>query len=328
MKKALLISFMTAFALWVTIEGYLSHGAGRHTDGKAVRPPVVAGMFYPRSPSQLQDQVKAMLDRVPHLKPEGRILAAIAPHAGYTFSGGVAAYTHKLISLVNFDTLVIIGHDTYRNAVAFTCPVDYFQTPLGSVPVDREMMAKMHAFNGGIRPEYSLHAQDHTVEVQLPFLQVLGRQCKILPLLFGNPTPENCRLLADAILAAAGKKAVFVLASSDMSHYPPYEAARTIDNSTLEALGSLNVMELFSHLKRVETRSAFPNLQTAMCARGGVGTALLYAKARGANRAQILRYANSGDVAGAGKDRVVGYCSVLMVKGAETQTHSASPGGS
>jgi len=172
----------------------------------------------------------------------------------------------------------------------------------------------MHAFNRGIKANWAIHAREHTVEVQLPFLQVLGRRCKIIPVLFGNPTAENCQILSDAILAAAGDKTVFVLASADMSHYPPYELAYKVDNSTLEVLKFLDVDRLFTHLAVQEREASVPNLDTTMCAKGGVGTAILFAKAHGADHAQILRYANSGDVPAGGKGRVVGYSSVLMVR--------------
>lgn len=294
--------------VWVA-DGYWSQSMAER-----VRLPAVAGAFYPSSANELRGKVKAYLDSVPEIKPAGKILAAVAPHAGYTYSGGVAAYTHKVLSAVNFQTLVIIGHDSYRNAVAFTCPADYFQTPLGKVPVDREMMAKMHAFNPGIKANMAIHVREHTVEVHLPFLQVLGRRCKIVPILFGNPTTKNCRILSDAIIAAAGDKTVFVLGSADMSHYPPYDLAYKVDKSTLEVLNSLDVDRLFTHLAVQERESSIPNLRTAMCAKGGVGTAVLFAQAHGADRAQILRYANSGDVRGGDKRGVVGYSSVLIVK--------------
>lgn len=291
-------------------------GDGYWSQSKAeeVRLPAVAGAFYPGSANELRAKVKAYLDSVPEIKPAGRILAAVAPHAGYSYSGGVAAYTHKLISAVDFHTLVIIGHDSYQKAVAFTCPADYFQTPLGKVPIDREMMAKMRAFNPGIKANRAIHDGEHTVEVHLPFLQVLGRRCKIIPILFGNPTKKNCQILSDAIIAAAGDKTVFVLASADMSHYPPYDLAYKVDKSTLEVLKSLDVDRLFRHLSVQERESSVPNLRTAMCAKGGVGAAMLFAQAQGADRAQILRYANSGDVRGGGKRGVVGYASVLLVK--------------
>jgi len=317
MKKNFFFSLIIIPLFFMISEGYLTYAAGEEMRGKDVRPPAVAGTFYPGSPTQLRSTITKLLDSVPEVKPAGKILAAVAPHAGYIFSGSVAAYTHKLLSTVEFDTLIVIGHDTYRDAVAFTCPVDYFQTPLGKVPVDREMIAKLQEFNRGIKAHRSLHSQEHTVEVHLPFLQVLGKKCKILPILFGNPTAENCRILSDAILAAANNKTVFVLASTDMSHYPPYESACKVDNSTLEVLRFLDIGKLFTHLIKQEKQPTVPNLQTAMCARGGVGTAILCAQAHGANYAQILRYANSGDVPAGGKHRVVGYCSVLMVKAAD-----------
>ena len=306
-------TFFIVFILFVFLPLYSSR-AREEIKGKDVRPPAVAGKFYSDSPTQLSRTITTLLDSVPDIKPAGKVLAALAPHAGYTYSGSVAAYTYKGLSTVKFDTLIIIGHDTYQNAVAFTCPVDYFQTPLGKVPVDREMIEKMHALNPNIKLDESVHAHDHTVEVHLPFLQALGMQCKIIPILFGNPTVENCRLLADAILAAAGKKVVFIMASTDMSHYPPYNSACNIDNSTLEVLKDLDIEKLFRHLQKQERQKNVPNLRTAMCASGGVGTAILWARAHGANHAQILRYANSGDVPAGDKYGVVGYCSVLMVK--------------
>jgi AmmeMemoRadiSam system protein B len=283
-------------------------------NAEEVRLPAVAGAFYPGSANELHRNIKAYLDSVPEITPAGKIFAAVAPHAGYIYSGGVAAYTHKVLSTIDFQTLIIIGHDTYQDAVAFTCPADYFQTPLGKVPVDREMMAKMQGLNGGIRANWAIHAREHTVEVHLPFLQALDRPYKIIPILFGNPTRKNCQILADTIIRAAGTKRVFVLASTDMSHYPPYDLAVKIDKSTLEALKSLDVERLFTHLAAQERGSSVPNLRTALCARGGVGTAILFARAHGADHAQILRYANSGDVPGGDKRRVVGYSSVLFVK--------------
>jgi len=281
---------------------------------KETRPPVVAGAFYPGSPDRLRETVQSLLDRVPDIKPEGEIFAALAPHAGYVYSGPVAAYTHKLLQAAEFDTIVIIGHDAYRSAVAFVSPADFFETPLGQVPVDREMVTKMMAFDPGIREDRLLHSREHTVEVQLPFLQVMGRECRIVPILFGEPTFENCRILADAIRSAAGDRKVLVFGSTDMCHYPTYEVARRIDTATLEVLGSLDVRKLFAHLREQEHKGLALNVETALCAKGGVGTAILFAKDRGADHAQVLHYANSGDVPIGDKRRVVGYSAALLVR--------------
>jgi AmmeMemoRadiSam system protein B len=314
MRKTITVSVLLLPFLILISSNHPSPSYTYEKEGKAIRAPVAAGTFYPESPNQLRERINTLLNTAPEVKPAGQILAAIAPHAGYGFSGAVAAYTYRLLSRAEFDTVVIIGHDTYRDAVAFTCPVDYFQTPLGNVPVDREMMAKIGKSNPGIIPDYRLHAHEHSIEVQLPFLQVLGRPFKIVPILFGSPTVKNCRILSEAILSASTNKSVLILASTDMSHYPPYEWARKVDQSTLEVLKSLDVEKLFTYLEEEENRSIIPNLRTAMCAKGGVGTAILFAKALGANHTQILGYANSGDVPPGEKGRVVGYCAVLMVK--------------
>lgn len=290
-----------------------------NNDSEEIRPPSVAGSFYPRTASEIRKMITAMMDSVPEITPEGEIFAAVAPHAGYIYSGMMAAYTFKQLSKVDFDTIVIIGHETdlYPDIVAYICPADYFETPLGKVPVDREMIEKMKAFNNGIRTNRYIHANDHSIEVQIPFLQVLGKNCMIIPIMFGNSTPENSRILADAIIASAGDKKVFVLASTDMSHYPSYGSANMVDSSTLGILKTMDVSRLFKHLDEQVNRKTTPNLVTAMCSRGGVGTAIFFAKAHGADRAQILHYANSGDVSGGDKQRVVGYSSVLLVKTAD-----------
>jgi MEMO1 family protein len=279
-----------------------------------IRPPAVAGSFYPESPSELRAMITKFLSDVPDEKPAGEILAAMAPHAGYVFSGAIAARTFKQLAKVDFDTIVIIGHDSYQDCVAFLSPAEYFQTPLGLVQVDREMADKMLKFNKGII-SYEGIFNDNSVEVQLPFLQVLGKKCKIVPVMFGNPTPRNCRILADAIIAAAGNKKVFVLSSTDMSHYPSYDDARKVDGATLELIKTMDIEKLFNHLEAQVRNKTVPNLQTAMCSRGGAGTAIYFAKSHGADHAQVLHYANSGDVAVIGdKTKVVGYSSVLFVK--------------
>jgi MEMO1 family protein len=282
--------------------------------GDKIRPPAVAGSFYPDSESELRGMITKFLNDIPDEKPAGEVLAAMAPHAGYVYSGAVAAHTFKQLANIDFDTIVIIGHDSFEDCVAFISPADYFKTPLGLVQVDREMVDKMLKFNKGIRSDESIHSQDHSVEIQLPFLQVMGKKCKIVPIVFGNPTAKNCRTLADAIIAAAGDKKVFVLSSTDMSHYPSYDNANKVDKATLEMVKTMDVDKLFSHLEGQVKKGSIPELQTAMCSRGGAGTAMFYAKARGADQAQILQYANSGDVSIGTKDRVVGYSSVLFVK--------------
>lgn len=306
--------FMVFFQMGYGIPILQADDINKERASGEIRPAVAAGTFYPASESRLRKMVSSMLDEVPKVEPEGDILAAMAPHAGYVYSGSIAAHTFRSLSHVEFDTIVIIGHDSYQKNVAFTSPSDYFRTPLGTVQVDREMIRKMHQFHSGIQDNLFIHSRDQTVEVQLPFLQVLKKKCKIVPILFGYPTLENCRILSEAIISAGKGKRVFVLASTDMSHYPSYDSANRIDHATLDVIKTLDVHRLFTHLTDRRTLGVIPNLQTALCARGGVGTAILYSKAHGADQARILSYANSGDAPMGDKRKVVGYSSVLFVK--------------
>jgi MEMO1 family protein len=278
-----------------------------------IREPAAAGSFYPSSESELRAMITKYLAAAPDEKPSGDIIAAVAPHAGYVYSGAVAARTFKQLAGIDFETIVVIGHDSYQDGVAYLSPDKYFRTPLGLMEIDTDMVEKMMKFNRGIKSSRSMHSEDQTVEIQLPFLQVLGKKCRIVPVMFGNPTAGNCRILAEAIIAAAGDKKVFVLSSTDMSHYPSDDDANKVDKSTLEVVKTMDVNKIFTHLDSQINRSV-SGLQTALCSRGGLGTAIYFARARGANQAQVLHYANSGDVSIGSKDRVVGYSSVVFLK--------------
>lgn len=312
MTDSTLIKILTAIFL---ISSCISISAQAGEETKvSVRQPAVAGSFYSNNAVELKAEISAMLNNAPESSVSGEILAAMAPHAGYVYSGNVAALTFKGIKNVDFDTIVIIGHDAGGSAVAYTCPVDYFVTPLGKVPVDMEMINKLHEFDKGIKPLSRIHSRDHTIEIQLPFLQVMKKDFKIVPLMFGNPTIKNCRILAKAIKAASGGKKVFLLASTDMSHYPDHKSAYTLDNTTLDLIRAVDIKNLFKHVVKHGTNSEFAGVRTAICAAGGVGTALIYSKSMGMNHVEVLKYANSGDVPRGDKGRVVGYSSALFVK--------------
>ncbi|MFC1493889.1 AmmeMemoRadiSam system protein B [Thermodesulfobacteriota bacterium] len=280
----------------------------------SIRHPEAAGRYYTNNADRLRAEISALLKNTPETSVKGEILAAMAPHASYVYSGSIAALTFKSIKDIEFDTLVIIGHDAGGDAVAYTCPVDFFETPLGKIPVDTEMLTKLHAYDKGIKPFTQIHSRDHTIEIQLPFLQVMNKNCMIVPMMFGNPTPANCSTLAKAIKATSGNKKVFILASTDMSHYPDHESAYKMDNMTLNLIKEMDINRFFKHVRKQLADPEMPGLQTAICSSGGVGTALLYSKSMGMNHVEVLKYANSGDVPGADKGRVVGYSSVLFVK--------------
>ena len=279
-----------------------------------VRPAVAAGAFYAGTAAALRAEVQALLATAPVADRSAAVVAAVAPHAGYRYSGAIAARTWSYLADLDVDTIVIIGHDTQApGVVAFVDTVDDFETPLGRVAVDREMAERLIAYDPAIHADHAMHAREHSIEVQLPFLQVSGRRSRIVPILFGEPTPDHCRRLARAIDAVAGDRSVFVLASSDLSHYPSYADGPGVDRGSLEAITSLNVDTFLERLHEQDRSPGVKNLQTAMCARGGIGTAIAFATAHGAVRARILASANSGDAPGSDRTRVVGYGAVVFL---------------
>ncbi len=285
--------------------------ASVEADQTNIRAARFAGSFYPGNKEKLRDKIQKMAAGVSH-ESAGKICGAVAPHAGYVYSGSVAAHTHKMLAKADFDTVIIIGHDTFQNVVALIAPHDYFETPLGKTPVDTKLAQRLVNADKDIVFSASAYARDHTIEVQLPFLQALKKDFKIVPVLFGTPSQENIEILADAIVEASGNKKTLTLASTDLSHYPSHKTASVVDKSTIKAMQSLNVEKLLLHLRKQE-RKPYPGLQTAMCARGGVCAAMNVARKKGANRIQFLQYANSGDSPKRGSKSVVGYCSVLFV---------------
>lgn len=311
----LIVVFISIFLTFSTAHGEKSIEKESHGYNGKIRHTSVAGSFYPGNSETLKKSVDTLLERASKKDTTGTILAATAPHAGYVYSGSIAAETFKNIAHTDFDTIIIIGHDSFRRAVAYTCPVDFFETPLGKIPVDTEMVNRLHKYSKDIKPNFSIHKEDHTIEVQLPFLQSIKKEFKIVPIMFGYPSPENCKILAEAIKYASEDKKIFVLASTDMSHYPAYEDANKMDHLTLDVIKTMDIKKFFSHVFKQLEGPELPGLQTAICASGGVGTAMLLAKEMGADTAMVLKYANSGDVPGGDKKRVVGYSSVLFVKG-------------
>ncbi len=285
--------------------------ASAETDQTNIRAARFAGSFYPENKEKLREYIRKMTSGVSH-ESEGKICGAVAPHAGYVYSGSVAAHTHKMLAKADFDTIIIIGHDTFQNVAALIAPHDYFETPLGKAPVDTNMAQRLVNAHKDIVFSASAYARDHTIEVQLPFLQELKKDFKIVPVLFGTPSKENIETLADAIMKVSVNRNTLTLASTDLSHYPPHKTASVVDKSTIKAMESLDVEKLLLHLSKQE-RKPYPGLQTAMCARGGVCAAMRVARKKGADRTQFLQYATSGDSPERGSKSVVGYCSVLFV---------------
>lgn len=288
---------------------------------KKIRQPAVAGQFYPNEPGAITDKIQKYLKQAPEQKIEDRLKAIMVPHAGYDFSGLVAAYAFKRLAGKKINTAVIIGnsHQAYFGGAAID-DSDAWQTPLGTVEVDKDLADKLVRVDGSIKYDSSVHAAEHSLEVELPFLQtVLAGDFKIVPILFGNKDDGGYKKLARALKDNLSENDIVVI-STDMSHYPKYEDADKIDRETLEKITTSQAEELAGYAEKVEN-SGYANEQTVLCGIDAVKTALELRQSAGWDKTEILKYANSGDALGTGdKARVVGYGAVAF---AQSQSEKA-----
>ena len=280
---------------------------------KKVRRPAVAGAFYPGIRLLLQRQVDGFLAKAKKVELGGELIALISPHAGYIYSGPIAAYAYKQLPGKDFDTVILIG-PSHRVGFAGTSIYNQgpYQTPLGLIEVDSDLANKIIAQDKSIRYISQAHNREHSLEVQLPFLQRTLKDFKIVPILISDPPLNNCQILADAIFKSIKGKKVLIIASTDLSHYQPYNKACQLDRVTLDAMVTLNPEEVAK--------------KGDMCGKAAVLTTIMVARRLGADKAIILKYLNSGDTAGP-KDGVVGYGAVAIISERSEETRFSSEGG-
>jgi AmmeMemoRadiSam system protein B/AmmeMemoRadiSam system protein A len=273
---------------------------------KEIREPAVAGMFYPDKPDILSRDIKQYLENAKKEKIEGEIVALLSPHAGYMYSGQVAAYAYKLIEGKDLDSVVMIApsHQAlFKGASLYDR--GGFRTPLGVVPIDVELSKKLMERRKEIQFLPEAHAQEHSLEVQIPFLQIVSKSFKLVPIVM-EPywSWETCRSLASAIAETVKGKKVLLVASSDLSHYHPYDHAVRLDKIVLNHIEQFDPDGLYRDLKENRCEA---------CGGGPIISIMLAAKALGANRGKVLKYLNSGDVTG-DRSRVVGYGAAVFYK--------------
>ncbi len=280
----------------------------------AVRAPAAMGSFYPAQTSVLRSEVERHLEQADAPTASGDLLALIVPHAGYSYSAPVAAHAYRLLAGRHFDTVAVIGpgHRVRVQGAALSGFDEWF-TPLGLVKTDRSAADAITKAYPAARVLDAAHDPEHSIEVQLPFLQLTLGDFKLLPILMTDFSQDNCSRLARAIAGWARDKSVLLVASSDMSHYPSYDDAVRVDKETLKAIETIDPGEVAATTRKLMAQGV-PGLVTALCGEGPVETVLLAARLLGANRAQVLEYANSGDRHLAPKEGVVGYGAVAIYR--------------
>jgi len=301
--------------------------AQRASDSK-VRAPVVAGKFYSDSPSRLKLGIEKFLQDAVALRVKNPV-AIIVPHAGYIFSGQICADGFKQVSHQNYDLVVILGtnHTSPRFQKVSLYPGEGFRTPLGTVAIDREVVSGlMEADPADCALDKSLHEQEHSVEVIVPFIQVLFPKARIVPAVVGSPSVPLCTRFGQALAKAVRNKRALIVASSDLSHYPDAKDASAVDQETLEAITKLDPALLQTTI-RAQMGRRIAQLETCACGEAPIMAAMAAAKSLGAARGLVVSYANSGDSAVTlDRSRVVGYGAVVFTKGeGETDGDRQSP---
>ena len=281
-------------------------GAAKAGDLEDIRSPVMAGVWYPRKPELLRKTVKEYLSGAGPQILDGEVKALIVPHAGYRYSGGIAGRAYRALKGRRITRVVMIGpsHRVGFGGISVNLQAGY-ETPLGTVPVDMGTARKLLDEGPPFRWLRQAHASEHSLEVQLPFIQeVLGR-VRIVPVIMGRQDFTTCSTLADTLVRVLGHcQDTLFLASTDLSHYHPYREARAMDG------------EFISHVAGLDARGLAEGLVKGRCEACGGGpviSAILAAGAMGADKAAILGYATSGDVNG-DRRRVVGYLAAALVR--------------
>ncbi len=264
-----------------------------------MRIPAVAGMFYPGNGEELRRLIHELAPPSP--SPRLDAMGVVVPHAGYVYSGGVAAKVFA--SIEGAPTFVILGprHGWEGSAVAVS--TQPWKTPLGVADVDHEFIDLLPP--GIIDRDELAHAREHSIEVQVPFLQYFFKDFRIVPIALGLQDYETVREVAGELTIAIEKypRKVVIVASSDFTHYEPAGVARRKDRLLIERIEKLDVPGLYDEIA---------SLNATCCGYGPIAAMMLSCKRRGATKAELLAYATSGDVTG---DReVVGYAGLAVVK--------------
>jgi AmmeMemoRadiSam system protein B len=276
-----------------------------------VRQSAVSGYFYPSREQELRMMLEAMLTEEMKSVVQGKlkgvkgISGVVSPHAGYMYSGKVAAYSFYALSLFPpVETIIIIGpnHRGIGSKVALAGE-DFWQTPLGLVGVDKEAIEFLAGYTPVFQIDSGAHRLEHSLEVQLPFLQYfLPYDFRIVPLALIKQDHATAKAIAETLLALSKHRKFFIVASSDFSHYERAKVAMEKDSALVARIISLDVEGFY---REISMRNI------SVCGPGGIATLMEYQRGASGDRGSLLCYAHSGEVTG-DFDQVVGYAAIIF----------------
>jgi MEMO1 family protein len=290
-----------------------------------VREPAVAGQFYPAAGPRLSAAIDAFLREAVPPRPE-RPLAILVPHAGYVYSGQIAADAFRQAGQYRYRTVVILGpnHSGSGAGRIAIAPGTAFRTPLGLASIDERFRADLMKEDPDCVVDAMAHASEHSIEVQVPFVQRVFPGAAIVPIVVGDVGPEAAIRLGRALGRIARDREALIVASSDLSHYPSLSGAREVDRQVLVAVASLDVSRLAATTAE-QMKRGVPGLATCACGENAIAAAMTAAVALGATRATVVSYANSGETLLGESSKVVGYGAVVMTAG-ERASELNTPG--
>lgn len=316
---------MKAVALIISIAMTINNLAAQPSSG-SIRPMAVADQFYPADKGQMKQMLEGYFGDCSTICPEEGAVAVIVPHAGYVFSGGVAAKAYSSLPADKvYKHIFLIGpsHHVYFEGASINSRFDYYSTPLDNVKVDTDLCKELVKQDSFLTCRDDAHRSEHCLEVQLPFLQYrLNTMPSIVPIIIGTQNFAVIKALARVLKPYLGGDNLFVI-SSDFSHYPSYKDARTIDGRTGDAISTGDPVQL---LKALQTNfdAGISNLATSACGQCAILTLMLMTQG-GSYAYNHLAYLNSGDSPAGGKDEVVGYHAFCVTKKPEAVRTADAP---
>ena len=255
---------------------------------------------HPGDPKRLRAMIAGFLDNVSSQPQQGELTGLVVPHAGYVYSGQVAAYAYARLRDTAFSRVVVVSpvHHIYPGRFAITDKA-YYETPLGLVPVDADLL---QAIEHSVSLNRISRDEEHSLEIQLPFLQYLLGAFRLTPIMMGDQDWESAADLGRALAEAVGQKKVLLVATTDLSHFHRYETAVRLDHIVLDRISAYDPEGLARDLAAHKAEA---------CGGGPVMAVMIAARELGTDRAVLLKYMNSGDVTG-DRSSVVGYAAAAL----------------
>ena len=269
-----------------------------------IRQPAVAGMFYPDKKLDLDREIAKYLENAPEIDVPGKILGIIAPHAGYMYSGGVAARAYRQILDYDIDVVVVISpsHREYFTEISVFNGSAY-ATPLGLIPVEKNLAMELADTNSQIILSEKGHRfEEHALEVQLPFLQKVLEDFQLIPIVMGEHSKDNINTLANGLSTILKNKKALIVASSDLSHFYDASKAKSMDKIVHEKVAAFDEEGLFGELQAGTCE---------MCGGGPVLAVMHTCQLMGAKNSRVLMYRHSGEITN-DRSEVVGYLSAIL----------------